>query len=405
MRQRVLRLITPMAVCAVASLTLVAAAGQIQTAPPAAAAAKATAVPKTAWGDPDLQGIWTDDYATPLQRSAKYAGREFFTDAERAELDRQSAAIQRREYRDRDAQGKGTEQDVAGAYNSVFESHKHAGRRTSLVVDPPDGRIPPLTAEAQKQRAEFRTFELALLQATASCKNKGTSCREGTYGPPSPRRAEVPPNYNVARLNRADGPEDRALGERCLGQAYPDLSGFRRIVQGPGTVSVFYDVGQGQGWQRIIPVGNSPHLPANIREWHGDARGHWEGSTLVVDVTNFSPKADFRGSRENLHVIERWTRLDAKTLEYSATIIDPTVWTKPWTIKHEMSKQDEAANRLYTEPRCIEGNYGLVGMLSDSRAEEHAFAEGRGPDPATRDIALGGAGGGAENLDPLAGGE
>src|ERR1700730_722709 len=152
MNQRVLRLISAMAVCAVASLTLMEAAGQGQTPPVTAVTAKTTAASKTAWGDPDLQGIWTDDFATPLQRNAKYAGREFFTDAERAELDRQSAAIQRREYRDRDAQGKGTEQDVAGAYNTVFESHKHVGRRTSLVIDPPDGRIHPLTPEAQKKR-------------------------------------------------------------------------------------------------------------------------------------------------------------------------------------------------------------------------------------------------------------
>jgi hypothetical protein len=388
-------------------LALATMAGQAPTAPArtTAVAAKAGPVSKTSWGDPDLQGIWTDDFATPLQRNAKYAGREFFTDAERAELDRQSAAIQRREYRDRDAQGKGTEQDVAGAYNTVFESHKHVGRRTSLVVDPPDGRIPPLTAETQKERAAFREFQVMLLQATDSCKDKGTSCREGKYGAPSPKRFDVPPIYNVDRLNRADGPEDRSLTERCIGQAYPDLGGFRRIVQSPGAVSVFYDVGQGQGWQRVIPVDNSPHLPPSVRQFRGDARGHWEGSTLVVDVTNFSPKSDFRGSRENLHVVERWTRIDANTLEYAATISDPTVWTKPWTIKHEMTKQSDEANRFYTEPRCHEGNYGLVGMLSDTRAMEHAFAEGRGPDPATRDIALGGAGGGAENLDPLGGGE
>src|SRR5580704_14698056 len=185
MRLRVLRLMGASAICVVASLTLVGVAGQSQTAP-----AKAGPAAKTSWGDPDLQGIWTDDFATPLQRSAKYAGREFFTDAERAELNRQSASILRREYRDRDAQGKGTEQDVAGAYNTVFESHKPAGHRTSLVVDPPDGRIPPLTPEAQKRAADFRAFQVALLQATDSCKNKGTSCREGEYGPPSPRRSE-----------------------------------------------------------------------------------------------------------------------------------------------------------------------------------------------------------------------
>src|SRR5216684_8988251 len=159
MREGVPRLMAAMAVCAVVLLTLTVAAGQGQTTPAASAGAKA-AVAKTSWGDPDLQGIWTDDYATPLQRNATYAGREFFTETERADLDRRSAAILRREYRDRDAQGKGTEQDVAGAYNTVFESHKHAGHRTSLVVDPPDGRIPPLTPDAQKRRAAYRAFQV-----------------------------------------------------------------------------------------------------------------------------------------------------------------------------------------------------------------------------------------------------
>jgi hypothetical protein len=150
-------------------------------------------------------------------------------------------------------------------------------------------------------------------------------------------------------------------------------------------------------------VNGGPHLPPSIHEWLGDSRGHWEGNTLVVDVTNFSAKTDFRGSRENLHLIERWTRTDANTLEYAVTIEDPATWTKPWTVKHDMSKQNEQANRFYMEPRCHEGNYGMVGMLSDTRAMEREFAGGRGPDPATRDIALGGAGGGEENQDPLQG--
>src|SRR3984893_7737499 len=250
---------------------------------------------KTVWGEPDLQGIWTDEYDTALQRAPKYAGREFLTDAEIVQLNKQRASILGREYRDRNADGKGTEQDVAGAYNSVFESHKRTGRRTSLVVEPPDGRIPPLTAEAQKRRAAYREFQVALLQATESCKNKGTSCREGKYGPPSPRRAEPPPVYSIDRLNRADGPEDRGLAERCMGAQLPDVSGFRRIVQSPGSVSISYDVGQGQGWQRVIPVSSGPHLPPSVREWFGDSRGRWEGNTLVVGVTNFSPKTDFGG--------------------------------------------------------------------------------------------------------------
>ena len=169
----------------------------------------------------------------------------------------------------------------------------------------------------------------------------------------------------------------------------PDFGGFRRIVQSPGAVSIFYDTGQGQGWQRVIPVTSSPHLPRHVRQWWGDSRGRWEGNTLVVDVTNFSAKTDFQGSRENLHLVERWTRLDANTIEYAVTMEDPTTWTKPWTVKQELTRQNEQANRIYYEPRCHEGNYGMPGLLAGGRAAEKAFAEGRGPNPAAIDNATG----------------
>jgi len=129
---------------------------------------------------------------------------------------------------------------------------------------------------------------------------------------------------------------------------------------------MFYDVGQGQGWQRNIVMNGSPHLPANIRQWYGDSRGHWEGNTLVIDVTNFSPKTDFQGSRENLHLVERWTRTGPTSLEYAVTIEDPTVWTRPWTVKQEFTKQSDQENKTYYEPRCVEGNYSLPSLLSGS---------------------------------------
>ena len=125
--------------------------------------------------------------------------------------------------------------------------------------------------------------------------------------------------------------------------------GASRIVQSPGAVSIFYDVGQGQGWQRTIPLNGGPHLPQSIRARFGDSRGHWEGNTLVVDVTNFSPKSDFMGARQNLHLVERWTRADAKTLEYSVTIEDPTTWTKPWTVSRN-DQAGRAGERIYYEP-------------------------------------------------------
>jgi len=352
------------------------------------APASATAL-KTAWGEPDLQGIWTDQSDTPLERSAKYANQEFFTEAQREELDKERSALLRRDKRVE----RGTELDVAGAYNAVFMSIKRTGARTSLVVDPPNGRIPPLTPQAENIAAAEREFRLALLQATETCKIKSVACSGGKYDPtPSPRRAELPPRYNIIRINRHDGPEDGALPDRCLTGGLPEFGtayggSFRRIVQTPGGLSMFYDVGQGQGWQRNIVMNASAHLPANIRQWYGDSRGHWEGGTLVIDVTNFSPKTDFRGSRENLHLVERWTRTGPATLEYAVTIEDPTVWTRPWTVKQEFTKQSEEANRVYYEPRCVEGNHAFGSMLRAARVEELAFAEGRGPHPATKDNA------------------
>jgi len=348
-------------------------------------AAKAGASLKTAWGEPDLQGIWTDEYQTPMQRPAKFANQEFFTDQERADFDKQRAGLLGR---DNLTVAKGTERDVAGAYNAVFTSVRHTGRRTSLIVDPPNGRIPALTADAQKRNADDRAFRLSLLQSTETCKTKEPACAGGKYSSTTtPLWSALPPVYNTGRLNRHHNVEDGSLGDRCMSAQMPDFGGFKRIVQTPGGITMFYDTQQGQGWQREIVMNGSPHLPSSIRQWHGDSRGHWEGNTLVVDVTNFSAKADFQGARENLHLVERWTRLDANTLEYALTVEDPTTWTKPWTVKQELTRQSDAANRIYYEPRCFEGNYGFPALLLGERLEEVAFAEGRGPDPATKDRA------------------
>jgi hypothetical protein len=343
---------------------------------------------KTSWGEPDLQGIWTDESDTPLQRSPKFANQESFTDAQRAELDKERAALLRRDRRVE----RGTELDVAGAYNALFMTQKRTGARTSLITDPPNGRMPAMTPDAAKAAAADREFRLALLQSTETCKTKSIACSGGKYDPsPSPRLAELPPRYNTARMNRHDGPEDGSLPDRCLTLGLPEFGAatgsFRRIVQTPGGITMFYDVGQGQGWQRNIVMNGSPHLPASVRQWFGDSRGHWEGDTLVVDVTNFSPKTDYQGARENLHLVERWKRTGPDSLELVVTIEDPTVWTRPWTVKQEFNRQSEQENRLYTEPRCIEGNYGLPGLIRGARAEELAFAEGRGLHPATKDNA------------------
>ena len=386
MRRRLLELVGVLSVLIAVTVLLklapVSVAGQTAT-----TSGQAEVAP-TPWGEPDLQGIWTVDYLTPLQRPAQFAGREFFTDEERAALDSERArllGVDRRSER-------GSEQDVGGAYDQrIFISHKHVGRRTSLIVDPADGRLPSLTPEAEQRRAAIRAYQLALLQATDVCENNLPPCAGWQYGPPSPRRAEPPPYYPAEAVgadsggsyNRSDGPEDRGLSERCMSAQLPDFGGYREIVQAPGSVSIFYDVGQGQGWHRSIPVTDRPHLPQDVRQWWGDSRGRWEGRTLVVDVTNFSPKMDFQGSRERLHLVERWTRLDAETLEYVATMEDPTTWTRPWTVTLELNRQPNESNRIYKEPRCHEGNYGMPALLAGARAEERAFAEGRGPDPAT----------------------
>jgi hypothetical protein len=390
MRERFSGSMITIAMAAVAASAVVSAPMTRAQAPaPSEATARTAPALKTPWGDPDLQGIWTDETDTPLQRSPKYANQEFFTEAQRAELDRQRAAMPGREKRAE----RGTVADVAGAYNDAFTPKKRTGVRTSRIVYPPNGRLPPPTLAAQKMAAAERDFRVALLQATETCKNNEPPCSGGKYDPtPSPRYAELPPRYNTATINRYDGPEDASLPVRCLMGGLPEIGtlgaiadriSFRRIVQTPGGISMFYDVGQGQGWQRNIVMDGSPHLPANIRQWYGDSRGRWEGNTLVIDVTNFSPKTDFQGSRENLHVVERWTRTGPASIAYEVTAEDPTVWPRPWTAKQEFTRQSEEENRIYTEPRCIEGNFGLPGLLHGHRMEDLAFKEGRGVDPRT----------------------
>ena len=377
----------------IAAITLFVTLGR----PSATAAPNEPGPPlETSWGEPDLQGIWSYDFEVPLQRPARFGNREFFTEEEQATLDKERERILNQDDRRYE---RGSEQDVGGAYNAaIFTTHKPTGRRTSLIVDPPDGKIPPLTPEAQKKRAEIREFQLALLQPTDVCKNNLQGCAGGKYGPVSSRRAETPPHYLTVAgaggpgggggvINRSDNPEDRSLGERCMAAMLPDFGGntgfYLQIIQSAGTVSIFYDTAQGQGWQRVIPITDNPHLPSNVRQWWGNSRGRWEGKTLVVDVTNFSPKTYFQGSYENLHLVERWTRLDANTIEYAVTIDDPATWTRPWTVKQEYNKQNDFANRHYKEPRCHEGNYGMAALLVGARAEERAFAQGRGPNPAT----------------------
>ena len=387
---------------AIATMSLIGVVACRKSAAPVGAPTNANqrSAPKTSWGKPDLQGIWSREVDIPLERPAKYANQEFFTDEQRVELDRLVADVVNRES-DESRRAPGTERDVNTEFTQApYTVHLPVGRRTSLIVDPPDGRIPPVTPEAKQARDALRQFQLALLQPTASCKDNHPGCAGGKYGPVSPRRNETPPVYLSGvgvEINRADGPEDRRQTERCIGTALPDFGNFtagtNQIVQSADGISILYETGSGWNRFRMIPITTDPHPPASVREFWGDSRGRWDGDALVVDTTNFSPKSGFQGAHENLHLVERWTRLDADTLEYAVTIDDPTTWTSSWTVKQELKRQSDEANQIYFEPRCHEGNYGFVALLSGARAAERAFAEKRGPDPATLCIIIGGCGG------------
>ncbi len=335
----------------------------------------------TVWGHPNLEGIWLDVYATPFERAREFGDRELATAEERAARDQSRMGNQGRNERGGDGRV-----DVAGAYNAVYTSAKPAGPRTSLVVDPPDGRIPALTAEAEGQNELRREWRLMLLRNTETCQSSAGGCRGGEYGPPAPRRFDVTPFYNTGRMNRHDGPEDQSSGDRCMSGRTPDFNGFRRIVQGADSIAMGYDTGQGQGYQRVINMGGS-HPASQVRLRHGDSRGRWEGDTLVVETTNFSPKWPYRGAGENLRLIERYTRVDEDTLSYEATVEDSTVWTAPWTIRQELKRQSDEENRIYYEPRCHEGNYGLPALLVGRRVDEEAFVNGTGPNPFSMDTA------------------
>lgn len=293
--------------------------------------------PRTPWGAPDLQGVWNVAAGTPLERPAELAGKEFFTDEE---LARATEQVKERTTADRRDQTASLT-DLRREHNDFWFDKRNAPltRRTSLIVEPTDGRLPALTPEAAKW----------------------------TPAPPD-------------ELRSTDGPEARGLGERCLVQpaigppilplpnAYVEqLLGARfqfQIVQNPDYVTLVWET---ITHARIIPLDRRPHLPQTVRPWFGDSRGYWESGTLVVETTNFPAKRIFLGlSAEHLRVVERFTRRDDNTLEYQFTADDPTRWTRPWTAMVPVEKTD---GRLY-EYACHEGNYGLQNILSVARALE-----------------------------------
>ena len=357
------------AAVAVVWLLPTSVAGQV--AATTAAAGSTYAVPRTAWGHPDLQGVWNNGVSTPLERPTALAGKATWTDEEL--LKATTRARGSRENRDRRDQKAGTVTDVGRAYNALwFPVPGDPIRRTSLVVDPPDGRVPPLTPEAEKRfavhAARLGRFGSAALPSGREDLEDGTE--GGVDG----------------RGTRGDNPEDRQLGERCVVRStIPRLPGgynnHLQIVQSPGYVVIEMEQSHDA---RLIPLDGSPHLPSSIRHWLGDSRGRWEGNTLVVDVTNFTDKAPFRASFEKLHLVERFTRVDADTVSYEVTVDDPTTFTKPWKAEFPWTKLDALVGgvdgvqvpRMF-EYACQEGNYGLDGQLRGSRAEDKTKATAR----------------------------
>jgi hypothetical protein len=298
--------------------------------------------PRTSYGHPDLQGVWLNSRATPFERPKGLEGKPFLTDEEVAELKRRAERL----FKSGDADlpvgdalfltalaNPEQFRNPNGANrSSTYMVEREFDNRTSLVVDPPDGRLPAVTADAQRRRAAI-----------------------------------------TARERAAAGPEDINNNTRCITPGVPRIGpgaagdpqyGYYQIVQSPGYVvllmETFHDA-------RIIPLDGRPHLSNSIRQWSGDSRGRWDGNTLVVDTTNFSPRSNFLGSADNLHLVERFTRVAPDTINYDVTVEDATTWSKPWTASIRLSRIQA---KIY-EFACHEGNTdAMTSILANVRAEE-----------------------------------
>jgi hypothetical protein len=309
-----------------------------QTAAPRSATAaksKGWTPARTPWGDPDLQGSYnnTDESGTPFERPAEFAGKRL-EDISPAELDK---VIEARNARKREvAPGLGGRETGAGPIH-WFEDYNSKNSRAWLVTDPQDGKVPPQTDEARQRAA-----------AVAAKRRGGNGFDVGPF----------------------DGPEDLSLYDRCISRGIPGsmmpaiYGNSYQIVQGPGFVAIRYEMVHET---RVIPLDRRPHVGQTIEMYMGDARGHWEGDTLVVETTNFLESAAYRGASKNLKLVERFKAIGPKTVDWSATLDDGQTWTRPWTFAMSLTKDE---TQPVFEYACHEGNYGLQAILSAARAEE-----------------------------------
>jgi hypothetical protein len=302
------------------------------------AAKEAAAAQRTPWGDPDLQGLWTNTTTTPLERLAEASTKTVLTEEERQTLAQQVAE---RLDQDKPPARAGT----IVPYNEFWYERGTLTNRTSLIIDPPDGKIPPFTPAAQKRWQE---------------------------------------QLDARKEHPADSWLDRSAYDRCISRGMPGtmLPGFYNhnyeIVQAPGYVAILVEMIHDT---RIIPLDGRPHMNGTVRQWLGDPRGHWEGNTLVVETTNFNDKMFERGAATGfgagVRMIERIRRIGADQLDYELTVEDPATFTRPWTVSTPMIRTD---GPLF-EYACHEGNYAMRGILAGARAAEKAAEQAAGKQP------------------------
>jgi hypothetical protein len=321
------------------TVSLAAGSAAAQTAasvPQSETAVTSWAPPRTPWGHPDLQGVYSNDAetGTPFERPAEFEGRriEDVTPAELKDINRR-----RNEQFNDSVAGETFAGGLRPPTHLIFDSFERNHSRPWLVVDPPDGRVPPLTADGQR-RAGIRQ-----------------------------------PNSNINPRGPFNGPEDLGLYDRCITRGIPNSmmpAGYGstyEIVQSPDHVAIRYEMVHET---RIIPLDGRPHVGPNIRLYLGDARGWWEGNALVVETTNFTDRTSYRGSSRDLRMIERFKPLTPDTVEWSVTFDDPATWTRPWTFAMILTRKDQSQQGF--EYACHEGNYGMRNILAGARADDAA---------------------------------